>query len=190
MQLTGNRHLSIDRPTAWAALQDPAVLRECIPGCQAVERVDDDQYRMTLAAALGPVRATFRGKLAIADAVPPESYTLRFEGEGGVAGFARGEAKVRLVEDAGTRLEYSVTSQVGGKIAQVGNRLVDSAARKLAEEFFTAFEKRVSPAPQTTPAQAPTAVTHAAPRPDLGHPIYWIAFAALMVLTVLGYVNR
>ena len=188
MELNGRRHLSIDRPTAWAALQDPAVLRDCIPGCQSVEKIAGNEYRMTLAAALGPVRATFRGKLSIADEVPPESYTLRFDGEGGVAGFAKGEAKVRLVEDAGTRLEYAVTSQVGGKIAQVGNRLVDSAARKLAEEFFTAFEKRVAPAAKPTPAPAPA--VHAEPAPDLGHPIYWIAFAALMVLTVLGYVNR
>ena len=188
MELTGQRHLPIDRPTAWAALKDPAVLQACIPGCQAVERVAANEYRMTLAAALGPVRATFRGRLAIENEVPPESYTLRFDGEGGMAGFARGEAKVRLVEDAGTRLEYTVTSQVGGKIAQVGNRLVDSAARKLAEDFFSAFEKRVAPA--TKPAPAPVPEAHAATRPEMGSPLYWIAFSALMVLVVVGYATR
>jgi carbon monoxide dehydrogenase subunit G len=188
MELNGRRHLPIDRPTAWAALKDPEVLKDCIPGCQSVERVADNEYRMTMGAALGPVRATFRGKLRIEDEVPAESYTLKFDGEGGVAGFAKGEAKVRLVDDAGTRLDYAVTSQVGGKIAQVGNRLVDAAAKKIAEEFFVAFEKRVTPVPGTAPAPAAAHAPH--PPRDMGSPLYWIAFAALMILAVLGYVNR
>ena len=185
MELNGHRRLSIDRPTVFAALKDPDVLLHCIPGCKAVERLAENQYRMTMEAALGPVRTTFRGRLTIEDEVAAQSYTLRFEGEGGAAGFARGEAKVRLVDDAGTRLEYSVTSQVGGKIAQVGNRLVDAAARKLSEDFFTCFEKRVAPAPKAVPAEA-----HPEPMPSKGDPIYWIVFAAVMALAAIGYVYR
>jgi len=186
MELNGFRHLAIDRPAVWAALKDPHVLKDCIPGAQSVERVAENQYRMTMGAALGPVRATFRGKLSIEDEIPMESYTLRFDGEGGVAGFAKGEAKVRLIDDSGTRLEYAVTSQVGGKIAQVGNRLVDAAAKKIAEEFFTSFEKRVIPPPK--PVEA--AVVPAEPKRESGHPLYWIAIAAALAIVVLGYIHR
>jgi carbon monoxide dehydrogenase subunit G len=180
MDLTGQRHLSIDRGAAFAALNDPAVLKDCIPGCEAIERTGENQYVITIAAALGPVRASFRGKLEVEDAIPPESYTLRFEGQGGAAGFAKGMAKVRLVEDNGTRMEYSVNVQVGGKLAQVGNRLIDSAARKLSEEFFTAFEKRVATAPApASPAATPTA-------PALSGTRYaWILVIAIAIIAVL-----
>ena len=152
MDLAGRRHLPIGRDAAWQALNDPAILREAIPGCEEIERVGENEYSVVLFASLGPVRAQFRGRLAVEDIVAPESYTLRFEGEGAAAGFARGVARVRLEDDdtnipsgsgpLGTRMEYEVRSQVGGKLAQVGNRLIDSAARKLAEEFFAAFEAR------------------------------------------------
>ncbi len=145
MELIGRRRLPIDRGAAWRALNDPAILRACIPGCESIEKTGENEYAVVLVAALGPVRATFRGKLRLEDVVMPDSYVLRFEGEGGAAGFARGSAKVVLSdEDAATRLEYSVKSQVGGKIAQVGNRLMDSAARKLADDFFKCFEEKVS----------------------------------------------
>lgn len=185
MELIGQRPLPIDRATAWAALNDPAVLKDCIPGCQSIERVGDDQFSLTIAAALGPVRATFRGKLKVEDVVAPESYALRFEGEGGASGFAKGVAKVRLTEDGiGTRMDYSANAQVGGKLAQVGNRLVDSAARKLAEDFFTAFEKRVTPtspeAAATSPAAVPPAQVSDAPIPP-----YLIASAIAVAIVVV-----
>lgn len=151
MELAGRRHLPIGRAAAWRALNDPAILRDSIPGCEAIERVGDNEYSLVLLANLGPVRAKFRGRLAVEDIVATESYTLRFEGEGAAAGFARGTARVRLEDDNGTRMEYAVESVVGGRLAQVGNRLVDSAARKFAEEFFAAFEARtrsdIIPAP-------------------------------------------
>ena len=151
MDLAGQRHLPVDRASAWASLNDPEVLKDCIPGCETIERTGEGEYALTIAAALGPVRAKFRGRLKLEDVVAPESYTLRFEGDAGAAGFSKGTAKVRLAEDNGTRMEYTVNAQVGGKLAQVGNRLIDSAARKLAEDFFAAFERRVTPASAAAP---------------------------------------
>jgi len=145
MELKGERRLGIDRAATWRALRDPEVMRACIPGCESVERVGDDEFKVAVAAALGPVRARFQGRILMEDVVEPASYTLRFEGQGGAAGFAKGTARVALDEEAGatTRLGYTVQAQVGGKLAQVGSRLIDSAALKLADEFFAAFEKQV-----------------------------------------------
>lgn len=146
MELQGERHLPVDRATAWTALNDPERLRAAIPGCEALERAAENEYRVEIVASLGPVRAKFGGKLHLEDVAAPESYTLRFEGQGGAAGFARGTARVRL-DDAGrsTLVVYHVNAQVGGKIAQVGSRLVDSAALKLADDFFAAFERQLAP---------------------------------------------
>lgn len=145
MELTGQRRLAVDRDTAWRALNDPQVLKASIPGCESIEKTGEAEYAVTVATVLGPVRAKFRGKLRLEDIVAPESYTLRFEGEGGPAGFAKGSARVTLTESGSeTILDYATNAQVGGRIAQVGNRLVDSAARKLADDFFAAFEKVVS----------------------------------------------
>ena len=140
MQLAGERILPVDRGRAWDALTDPELLRAAIPGCESFERTSGDEYRLVMAAALGPVKARFHGRLALEDVVVAESYSMRFEGEGAAAGFARGAARVRLLDaEAGTRLEYDAQAQVGGRIAQVGSRLVDPAARKFVEQFFDAF---------------------------------------------------
>ena len=145
MVLTGERRLAMDRAAVWKALNDPEILKASIPGCEAIEKTGENEYVVTVTAALGPVRSKFQGKLTLEDVVPPESYTLRFDGQGGAAGFAKGSAKVALSDDEGaTMLRYAVTAQVGGRIAQVGNRLIDSAAMKLADDFFAAFEKVVS----------------------------------------------
>jgi carbon monoxide dehydrogenase subunit G len=142
MELKGQRRLSIDRSAAWSALNDPAILKASIPGCESIEMTGENAYAVVVAAALGPVRARFRGKLLVEDVVAPERYTLRFEGEGGAAGFAKGSAQVALaVSDGGTLLAYTASAQVGGRIAQVGNRLIDAAALKLADDFFAAFER-------------------------------------------------
>ena len=144
MVLTGERLLAVDREAVWKALNDPEILKASIPGCETIEKTGDNEYAIAVLAALGPVRAKFNGKLLLEDVVAPESYTLRFEGTGGAAGFAKGSAKVTLTDDDGaTLIRYAVTAQVGGRIAQVGNRLVDSAALKLADDFFAAFEKCV-----------------------------------------------
>jgi carbon monoxide dehydrogenase subunit G len=142
VQLTGERILPVDRARAWDALTDPMMLKAAIPGCEAFEREAEDQYRVVMAAALGPVRARFHGHVSVEDVVVARSYRLRFEGEGAAAGFARGDARVTLHDDtAGTRLAFDANAQVGGRIAQVGSRLADPAARKFVEAFFTSLER-------------------------------------------------
>jgi carbon monoxide dehydrogenase subunit G len=153
MELKGERRLPVDRATAWAALNDPERLKAAIPGCEAMERTGENEYRVEIVAALGPVRSKFRGRLHVEDIVAPERYALRFEGEGGAAGFVKGSSHVALADEAGaTVVSYSVTAQVGGRIAQVGSRLVDSAALKLADDFFESFERQLAPAPAAAPA--------------------------------------
>jgi hypothetical protein len=148
MELKGERRLPVPREEAWRALNDPERLRAAIPGCETIERTGEDAYRVVIVAALGPVRAKFNGTLKLEDVMPPERYTLRFEGQGGAAGFAKGSAQVALGDEgAATLLSYAVNAQVGGRIAQVGQRLVDSAALKLADDFFAAFERGLAPAP-------------------------------------------
>lgn len=157
MELKGERRLPVDRESAWRALNDPQRLRAAIPGCETMERTGDDQYRVEIVAALGPVRAKFRGRLTLEDVVPPERYTLRFEGEGGAAGFAKGSARVTLADEgAATLVTYIASAQVGGRLAQVGNRLVDSAALKLSDDFFAAFERQLGPpaAPEPSALEA------------------------------------
>ena len=121
MEMNGSRTVPADIDTTWRALNDPEVLKACIPGCESVERVSDNEYRLTMTARVGPVSARFTGRIVLADIVAPTSYTLSFEGQGGAAGFAKGEARVTLTADEpGTRIDYQVKSQVGGKLAQIG----------------------------------------------------------------------
>jgi len=141
MELKGERVLPADRATAWASLNDVAVLKLCVPGCESLTPVGENRYEAVLNVAVGPVRARFTGKLELADIVAPESYALKFEGAGGAAGFARGEARVTLSElsPRETQLRYVANAQVGGKLAQIGSRLVDAAAGTMADKFFGAF---------------------------------------------------
>jgi carbon monoxide dehydrogenase subunit G len=144
VQFAGERVLTVDRERAWSALTDPVILRAAIPGCESFERTGDERYEVVMAAVLGPVKARFRGNVALEDVVIAQSYRLRFEGEGAAAGFARGAANVLLSGDgAETKLEYNAQAQIGGRLAQVGSRLIDPAARKFVEQFFTAFERLV-----------------------------------------------
>ncbi len=143
MEMNGSRTVPADIDTTWRALNDPEVLKACIPGCESVERVSDNEYRLTMTARVGPVSARFAGRIVLADIVAPTSYTLSFEGQGGAAGFAKGEARVTLsANEPGTRIDYQVKSQVGGKLAQIGSRLVDGAAAKVADDFFARFVDR------------------------------------------------
>ncbi|MBM3359424.1 MAG: carbon monoxide dehydrogenase subunit G [Betaproteobacteria bacterium] len=145
MEMTGEQLIALPQAATWDALNDPAVLKQCIPGCETLERVSDNQYEVTMRAKVGPVNAKFKGKMTVTDADPPRAYTLVFEGQGGVAGFAKGQASVALSpQDSGTRLAYSAKATVGGKLAQVGARLLDGVAKKLASEFFTAFNQHAS----------------------------------------------
>ena len=151
MEMSGERKLSVSQETTWQALNDVDVLKACIPGCESIVPSGENQFDVALTAKVGPVSAKFKGKLTLANLDPPQSYDLAFEGQGGVAGFAKGGAHVTLTsEDAGTRLAYAVKASVGGKLAQIGSRLIDGAAKKLAEQFFTAFTKRLSENDKTT----------------------------------------
>jgi len=145
MEMTGEQLIALGQRATWDALNDPAVLKDCIPGCESMERVGDNEYEVLLVARVGPVSAKFKGRMTVTDSDPPRAYTLVFEGQGGAAGFAKGEATVALAQqDGGTRLTYVAKAAIGGKLAQVGARLIDGVARKLAGEFFSAFNARVS----------------------------------------------
>lgn len=144
MKITGERVLAVPIDVVWASLFDPEILRQCIPGCESIVKENDALYKATTAMAIGPLRVRFSGTLAIADAQAPTRCTLVFEGAGGPAGLAKGTAEVSLeAADGGTRLAYSADTQISGKLAQVGSRLIDSVARKLSAEFFDKFEAAV-----------------------------------------------
>lgn len=145
MEMTGEQLIALPQQATWDALNDTAVLMDCIPGCDSIDRQSDTEYLLTMTAKVGPVSAKFKGRMTLSNVNPPDSYTLNFEGQGGVAGFAKGEASVQLTpEGETTKLSYSVKASIGGKLAQVGARLIDGVAKKMAEQFFTAFNKRAS----------------------------------------------
>jgi uncharacterized protein len=163
MEMTGEHRIPAPRQRVWEALNDPEVLKHCIPGCQSLDKVSDTEFNGRVVASVGPVRATFGGKVTLSDLDPPQSYTITGEGSGGVAGFAKGGAKVNLAEEgAETLLSYAVQAQVGGKLAQIGSRLIDGVARKMANDFFGSFAKEVE-AGQPAPAPVEAASAAAAP---------------------------
>jgi carbon monoxide dehydrogenase subunit G len=186
MEMTGEQVIALPQQRVWEGLNDPEVLKACIPGCESIERVSDNEYRVALTAAVGPVRAKFGGKLLLSEVNPPTSYRLSFEGSGGAAGFGKGSASVRLAPDgAATRLAYTANAQVGGKLAQVGSRLIDGVAKKMADEFFERFnEKLAGPAP----AAQGEAVMAAAQGPWMTGTYAFIvtALVAILLIWVLG----
>jgi carbon monoxide dehydrogenase subunit G len=187
MQLTSSRNVPASVETTWAALNDPETLKACIPGCESIERISDTEFRVTMTARVGPVSAKFNGRIVLSDIVPPTSYRISFEGQGGAAGFARGDAKVALTPDgAGARLEYTVNAQVGGKLAQIGSRLVDGAAAKVADDFFACFVDRVG-GPAATPTTQEPAAGSAATR-TIGAPAtrtMWVRLVVAIVIIVV-----
>lgn len=148
MQMNDSQRIAASREKVWAALNDPEVLKQCIPGCQALEMTAPNEMTATVVFKVGPVKATFGGKVTLSDLDPPNGYRISGEGSGGVAGFAKGGATVRLVEEAPevTILTYEVDAQIGGKLAQLGSRLIDSTAKKLAGQFFESFGEVVGSA--------------------------------------------
>jgi carbon monoxide dehydrogenase subunit G len=148
MQMNDSQRIPASKEKVWAALNDPAVLKQCIPGCQSLEMSAPNEMTATIVLKIGPVKATFGGKVTLSDLDPPNSYRITGEGAGGVAGFAKGGATVRLESESPdvTILHYDVDAQIGGKLAQLGGRLIDSTARKLAGEFFAAFANVVATA--------------------------------------------
>jgi uncharacterized protein len=144
MTMNGEVQLAAPRQAVWDKLNDPEVLKACIPGCEELEKTDEHGFRATAKMKVGPVSARFKGKVTLSDLDPPNGYKISGEGEGGVAGFAKGGATVALAEqDGGTLLSYNVEAQIGGKLAQLGQRLINGSAKKLADEFFANFAKAV-----------------------------------------------
>ena len=151
MDMEGSRALAVTQQQAWDALNDPQVLKLCIPGCDRIEPTGDNQYAVGVAVKIGPVQAKFNGKITLSEVLPPNSYTITFDGQGGAAGFGKGVSQVRLSPQSdgpGCVLDYKVQAQVGGKIAQLGQRLIDGVAKGMAEDFFKRFDaemQRVHP---------------------------------------------
>jgi uncharacterized protein len=155
MDMTGTQHIEAPRDVVWTALNDVEVLRQSIPGCQSIEKISDTEMNAKVILKVGPVKATFTGKVTLSDLDPPNGYTITGEGQGGAAGFAKGSATVRLVESPGsTDLNYEVKAQIGGKLAQLGSRLIDATAKKLAGEFFEKFGEAVAPPSPAESAEA------------------------------------
>jgi hypothetical protein len=141
--MTGQQIVPLPQVETWEALNDTEVLKACVPGCETLEKISDTQYELAIRSRIGPVSARFKGVMTLEDVDAPRGYTMIFEGQGGVAGFAKGQASVSLSpEGEGTLLSYSVKAMVGGKIAQLGARLIDGVARKLADDFFRCFNER------------------------------------------------
>ena len=182
MEMTGEQLIPLPQQSVWEALNNPEILKACIAGCESMERVSDTEYKVTLSAAVGPVKARFNGKLLLTELNPPTSYSLAFEGSGGAAGFGKGGASVRLSpEGSGTRLSYSAKATVGGKLAQIGSRLIDGVAKKMSDDFFVKFNQTLSPAHAAV--AAPAAEPHAAAAAhDTGTWLWVIAAGAVVAL--------
>jgi len=161
MQLTSKQTLPVAQDLAWQALNDIELLKESMPGCESITPTGDNEYETLLTASIGPVKAKFKGKLKLADLQPPNAYTIQFEGQGGPAGHGKGNAQVRLEPQGpnSTLLHYTVNASVGGKIAQVGSRLVDMAAQKLANDFFESFNQKLQQRYGVVAAPAPAQVS-------------------------------
>jgi len=175
MDMTGERRIAATRQTVWQALNDPAILQASIPGCDKLEKLSDTEMQATAAVKVGPMSGRFSGKVHLADLDPPNGYTISGEGQGGVLGFAKGGAKVHLADDgAGTLLQYEVNAQVGGKLAQLGARLIDATAKQMADAFFDRFSAQVAAPAPTAAAAEPVA------RPVLPNPPSAIGISALV----------
>jgi len=154
MEMNGSQRIEASREEVYAALNDVDILRQCIPGCESIEKTSDTEMNAKVTLRVGPVKASFTGKVTLSDLDPPSGYTISGEGSGGMAGFAKGGAKVDLVPDGdATMLNYTVKAEIGGKIAQLGSRLIDGTAKKLAGDFFTKFSEIVGPQPVVEDAE-------------------------------------
>jgi len=183
MEMSGKNSIKASREQVWAALNDPEILKASIPGCESLEQSGDNSFTAQVTAKVGPVKAKFKGEVKLSDIDPPNGYTLSGEGKGGAAGFAKGDAEIQLEEDGDeTVLTYHVKANVGGKMAQLGARLIDGTAKKLSDEFFKKFSElaqnlEVEAAPatfsdETMPAQEPEIVAEAlGTRPESGEQI-------------------
>ena len=204
MDMQGSRQLAVTQQQAWDALNDPEILKRCITGCEKFELSGENSYAIVVAIRIGPVSARFNGKVTLTDIVVPQSYSLKFDAQGGAAGFGKGESRVELVpNEAGVELRYTVKSTVGGKLAQIGQRLIDGVAKSLAEEFFARFEaalvEKFAPtgapsSPAAEPAVDNTAGSSAtgaapgagaantSPKPTTPSWVWWLAIGAAFIV--------
>jgi uncharacterized protein len=194
MDMTGEFLIPAPRQKVWEALNDPAILQQCIPGCETIEKLSDSELQAKVVAKVGPVRAHFGGKVTLSDLDPPNGYKISGEGSGGAAGFAKGGATVRLSDEGqGTRLTYKVDAHVGGKLAQIGSRLIDATARKMAEDFFARFSALVAapaPAPTAAPAAEPVPTPPPAPERKGLPPILWVSGLIVLIAILLYFFTR
>jgi uncharacterized protein len=201
MDLTGDYRIPAPREAVWAALNDPEILKGCIPGCEELNKTSDTEFVARVVAKIGPVKAGFNGKVTLSDLDPPSGYTITGEGQGGAAGFAKGGAKVRLEPvDGGTAtvLHYAADAQIGGKLAQIGSRLVEGTARKLADDFFACFAAKAASVAPAAPAAAPPQAVEPAPELAPGvasasrggglSPVVWIIGLVIIIAIILGFV--
>lgn len=207
MDMSGEYRIPAPREAVWAGLNDPEILKQSIPGCDDLNKVSDTEMTAKVTAKVGPVRATFSGKVTLSNIQPPQSYTITGEGQGGAAGFAKGGADVELVEDGdGTLLKYAVKSTVGGKLAQIGSRLIDSTAKKMANDFFQRFadavvakhggapaaamaafepEKAAAPSVDSAPVPVPPPAPAATAEKKGLSPLAWVAIVVAAVAALL-----
>ena len=194
MELIGERTIPATVDKTWASLNDPEVLKACIAGCESMERTGDDTLTAVVALKVGPVSARFKGKLAMTHITPPTGYTINFDGQGGVAGFGKGSADVALSPqgEAQTLLKYTARATVGGKMAQIGSRLIDATAAKITEDFFKAFEAHLQAGapPMVGDGAAPSAVAPAAPGVDGGLTKLWWLIGGVIVLAAVYFLIR
>jgi carbon monoxide dehydrogenase subunit G len=196
MEFTGKHSIDASPSEVWAAITDPVMLQRCLPGAQSVERVGEDAYVVVMAVAVGPLRARFQGRLRLEDVRPAQACTMVFDGEGGVVGFARGRASVLLApQDAGTQLAYTAQADVGGKLAQVGSRLIDGVARKLSEDLFGALQRELAATPTPASVTEPVAAQDT-PRARCSVNAWWLlpaggagAVVSWLVLLAAGRVH-
>ena len=189
MEMSGEQRIPLPQQKVWEALNDPAILKACIPGCESIDRVSDNEYKVAMTASVGPVKAKFAGKLLLSDLNPPNSYSLAFEGSGGAAGFGKGSAQVALSPDgSGTLLSYKAQATVGGKLAQIGSRLIDGVAKKMSDDFFNRFNSTVAPA--TATAASAESSDSAAPAKPGGVPVWAWAVGGIVVLLALLFLLR
>ena len=191
MELNGERTISASVPDTWAALNDPETLKASVAGCESLERVGDDAFAAVVALKIGPVSARFKGNLKLTNVQAPTSYTINFDGQGGVAGFGKGSADVSLaaIDPITTRLAYQARATVGGKMAQIGSRLIDATAAKITDDFFAAFEAQLL---ARAPASVRAAAQAVAPAPRVREPagtLGWV-LAAIVVVVTLAMIVR
>ena len=194
MDMTGEFRIPAPRQKVWEALNDPEVLKRSIPGCDEVTKISATQLEAKVTAKVGPVKARFGGKVTLSDLDPPNGYKITGEGSGGAAGFAKGGATVRLADDGdGTKLTYTVEAHVGGKLAQIGSRLIDATARKMAEDFFRSFSEVVGSAAAAAAPEAAAAASvpaHAAPPSRRLSPLVWVGGLVVIVIILLYFFTR